>query len=208
MSSVRPQAATAQESAGKASDISVAQLDCVGDEDAKYFVSLIRTIPGFPKKGILFRDFMPLLADARGLAILIRALRLSLPVPADDFDSIAGLEARGFLFGPALAAALGKGFIALRKTGKLPPETLSEQYTLEYGQESVEIEDNAISSGERVLVVDDLIATGGSANAASHLIEKSGGNVAGFSFVMELEGLGGRSALGDYPISTLVTMPA
>lgn len=195
-------------SATPSSDIAISGLELVGRQDAEYFVSLIRTIPGFPNKDILFRDFMPVLADARGLAILIKALRLALPVAVQDFDSIAGLEARGFLFGPALAAALGKGFIALRKKGKLPPQTISEQYTLEYGQESVEIETNAISSGERVLVVDDLVATGGSANAAAHLIQKCGGTVAGFSFVMELEGLDGRRALGDYPVSTLVTMPA
>ncbi|KFJ01748.1 adenine phosphoribosyltransferase [Bifidobacterium subtile] len=190
------------------SDISIDQLECVGSADAEYVLSLIRTIPGFPNKNVLFRDFMPVLADPKGLATLLKALKLALPVAARDFDSVAGLEARGFLFGPALAASLGKGFIALRKTGKLPPETISEQYTLEYGQESVEVETNAISSNERVLIVDDLIATGGSANAAAHLVEKCGGKVAGFSFVMELQGLGGRASLGSYPASALVTMPA
>ncbi|KAE8126599.1 MULTISPECIES: adenine phosphoribosyltransferase [Bifidobacterium] len=190
------------------SDISIDQLGLVGREDAEYLLSLIRTIPGFPNENVLFRDFMPALADPRGLGILLKALQLALPVQRQDFDSVAGLEARGFLFGPALAASLGKGFIAMRKTGKLPPETISEEYTLEYGQESVEVETNAISSGERVLIVDDLIATGGSASAAAHLVEKCGGTVAGFSFVMELEGLDGRASLGTYPASALVTMPA
>lgn len=189
-------------------DIDIAQLDIVGSEDAEYLVSLIRSIPGFPKQGILFRDFMPVLADARGLRILLDGFEQALPVSVESFDSIAGLEARGFLFGPALAARLGKGFIAVRKAGKLPPETISERYSLEYGQEELEVETTAVSRGERVLVVDDLIATGGSARAAADLIEKCGGSVAGFSFLMELKGLNGVTSLGPHPCSTLVTMPA
>lgn len=190
------------------SDISIEQLNVVGNEDADYLISHIRTIPGFPKEGILFRDFMPVLADARGLKILIDALERALPVSVDSFDSIAGLEARGFLFGPALAARLGKGFIAVRKAGKLPPETLSQSYELEYGQESVEVESLAIKPEQRVLVVDDLIATGGTAQAAAKLIQRCGGEVAGFSFVMELTGLHGKDLLGNLPCSALVSMPA
>lgn len=190
------------------SDITVSGLNTVRDEDAAYLVSKIRTIPGFPKEGILFRDFMPVLADARTFAILMDALEAALPVDADEFDAVAGLEARGFLFGPALAARLGKGFIAVRKAGKLPPETVSQSYDLEYGQASVEIETNAIRKGMRILIVDDLIATGGTANAARTLIEKCGGIVAGFSFVMELTGIGGLESLGSYPSSSLVRMPA
>lgn len=190
------------------SDISIEQLKVVGNEDADYLISHIRTIPGFPKEGILFRDFMPVLADARGLKILIDALERALPVSVDSFDSIAGLEARGFLFGPALAARLGKGFIAVRKAGKLPPETLSQSYELEYGQESVEVESLAIKPGQRVLVVDDLIATGGTAQAAAKLIQRCGGEVAGFSFVMELTGLHGKDLLENHPCSALVSMPA
>ena len=190
------------------SDITIAALKNVGQEDAQYLVSLIRTIPGFPQEQVLFRDFMPVLEDPRGLNILMKALELALPVAADGFDTIAGLEARGFLFGPALAAHLGKGFIPLRKAGKLPPQTVSESYTLEYGEASIEVEADAIGDGERVLVVDDLIATGGSAHAAAQLIEKCGGIVAGFGFVMELEGLDGVASLGLYPSSSLVTMPA
>lgn len=190
------------------SDITVSGLSKVGAEDAAYLISKIRTIPGFPKEGILFRDFMPALADARAFGILMDALEAALPVSADDFDVVAGLEARGFLFGPALAARLGKGFIAVRKAGKLPPETVSQSYDLEYGQASVEIETNAIHEGVRVLIVDDLIATGGTANAARSLIEKCGGMVAGFSFVMELIGINGMESLGSYPSSSLVRMPA
>ena len=122
------------------SDITVSGLSKIGNENAEYLVSKIRTIPGFPKEGILFRDFMPVLADARAFGLLLDALEAALPVAADEFDIIAGLEARGFLFGPALAARLGKGFIAVRKAGKLPPETVSESYDLEYGQATVEID--------------------------------------------------------------------
>ena len=157
------------------SDITIDALDKVGKEDAEYLVSLVRSVPGFPKEGIIFRDFMPVLADAKGLRILLNALEQALPVPPSEFDSIAGLESRGFLFGPAMAAHLGKGFIAVRKAGKLPPETIGESYDLEYGTASVEIETTAVSKGERVLIVDDLIATGGTAKAATDLIEKAGG---------------------------------
>ncbi|MBT1171820.1 adenine phosphoribosyltransferase [Bifidobacterium sp. MA2] len=190
------------------SDITIKDLAKVGAEDAEYLVSLVRSIPGFPKEGIIFRDFMPVLADARGLDVLMRALEAALPLPADEFDSIAGLESRGFLFGPALAHHLGKGFIAIRKAGKLPPETIGESYELEYGTATVEIETAAVAPGERVLIVDDLIATGGTAKAGADLIEKAGGTVAGFSFVMGLDGLDGLDRLGDVPVSTLISMPA
>lgn len=189
-------------------DISIDKLEKVDQTDARYLVSLIRSIPDFPKTGILFRDFMPVLADPRGLRIMINGLEAALPVPVDSFDLVAGLEARGFLFGPALASRLGKGFIAVRKAGKLPPETVGEEYSLEYGTQRIEIERSAIRPGQRVLVVDDLIATGGTARAAAHLIVACGGKVAGFSFVMELNGLNGVAALGDHPTSSLLTMPA
>ncbi|RSX53771.1 adenine phosphoribosyltransferase [Bifidobacterium goeldii] len=190
------------------SDITIEDLSKVGQADAEYLVSLIRTIPGFPKEGIKFRDFMPVLADAKALGILMTALEETLPIPADSFDAVAGLEARGFLFGPALAARLGKGFIAIRKAGKLPPETIGEEYDLEYGTEKVEIESDCVQGGKRVLIVDDLIATGGTAKAAMDLIQAGGGQVVGFSFVMGLTGLDGLDKLGGLPTATLVSMPA
>lgn len=190
------------------SDISFADIKNIDEQDAQYLVSLIRSVPGFPQKGIIFRDFMPVFADSRALRILMQALEAALPVPIDQIDAIAGLEARGFLFGPALAAHLGKGFIAVRKAGKLPPPTAQEQYTLEYGQATIEVEPQTIHKGQRILIVDDLIATGGSARAARNLLEQCGGTVAGFSFVMELDGLQGTKSLGEYPISSLLRMPA
>lgn len=189
-------------------DISLSNADLIDPEDARYLISRIRTIAGFPERGINFRDIMPVFADPRGLSILMDAMVASLPVAPDDFDAVAGLEARGFLFGPALATRLGKGFIAVRKAGKLPPPVRSRSYALEYGTATVEIEESAIRAGERVLVVDDLIATGGSASAARDLVIACGGKVAGFSFVMELEGLAGIAKLGDYPASALLIMPA
>ena len=175
------------------SDITIDALSKVGQQDAEYLVSLVRSVPGFPKEGIIFRDFMPVLADPKGLKILLKALEEALPVSPSEFDSIAGLESRGFLFGPAMAAHLGKGFIAVRKAGKLPPETIGESYDLEYGTASVEIETDA---------------TGGTAKAATDLIEKAGGTVVGFSFVMRLDGLDGLDKLDGKPSSSLIAMPA
>lgn len=189
-------------------DITVKPLKNVSSEDANYLASLVRTIPGFPNPKIVFRDFLPVFADARGMNILIESLVDSLPVSKDSFDLVAGLEARGFLFGPVLAARLNKGFVAVRKAGKLPPEVISESYSLEYGEAKIEIEKDLIKPGQRVLIVDDLIATGGTAKAAARLVERSEGVVAGFCFVMELTGINGMSDLQSYKCSSLMNMPA
>lgn len=189
-------------------DITVKPLKNVSSEDANYLASLVRTIPGFPNPKIVFRDFLPVFADARGMNILIESLVDSLPVSKDSFDLVAGLEARGFLFGPVLAARLNKGFVAVRKAGKLPPEVISESYSLEYGEAKIEIEKDSIKPGQRVLIVDDLIATGGTAKAAARLVERSEGVVAGFCFVMELTGINGMSDLQSYKCSSLMEMPA
>ncbi len=189
-------------------DITVKSLKTVSEEDASYLASLIRTVPGFPNPSIIFRDFLPIFSDARALRILVDSLVDALPVPAGSIDLIAGLEARGFLFGPLLAERLGKGFIAIRKAGKLPPPVINESYMLEYGQASIEIESDAIKPGQRVLIVDDLIATGGTAKAAANIVKRAQGIVAGFSFVIELTGISGMKDLQDYPCSSLMTMPA
>lgn len=189
-------------------DITVKPLKNVSSEDANYLASLVRTIPGFPNPKIVFRDFLPVFADARGMNILIESLVDSLPVSKDSFDLVAGLEARGFLFGPVLAARLNKGFVTVRKAGKLPPEVISESYSLEYGEAKIEIEKGLIKPGQRVLIVDDLIATGGTAKAAARLVERSEGVVAGFCFVMELTGINGMSDLQSYKCSSLMEMPA
>ncbi|WP_418968600.1 adenine phosphoribosyltransferase [Alloscardovia omnicolens] len=190
------------------SDISLSSPNLLPEEDAQYLCSLIRTIPDFPSAGILFRDFMPVFAHAKSMNLLIQGLINALPVKPSEFDYIAGLEARGFLIGTALAQKLDKGFIAVRKAGKLPPPVLSQSYDLEYGAATMEIEKDLVEPGSRILIVDDLIATGGTAWAAMKLFESIECSVAGFSFVMELNGLDGTSKLENHPMSTMMVMPA
>ncbi len=190
------------------SDITLSDSTLLPHDDAQYLCSLIRTIPGFPQEGILFRDFMPVFADPRGLDVLIQGLVNALPVKPSEFDYIAGLEARGFLIGTALAQKLQKGFVAVRKAGKLPPPVVSQSYDLEYGSATMEIEEGIVPAQSRILIVDDLIATGGTAWAAMKLFESIDCSVSGFSFVMELDGLNGMSKLENHPVSTMMVMPA
>lgn len=190
------------------SGLRIERLDAIDTSDAEYLISKIRTIPDFPAKGIMFRDFIPAMSDPRAFAILIDALKKSISIDEGSFDYIGGLEARGFLAGAPLALAMGKGFVAFRKAGKLPPPTLKREYDLEYGQASIEIEEDVIPKRAKVLIVDDLIATGGTAQAAAKLVEDAGADVAGFAFVMELDGLNGRGKLGGYPTSVLMGLPA
>ncbi|MGQ5702492.1 adenine phosphoribosyltransferase [Sandaracinobacteroides sp. A072] len=166
----------------------------------------IRAIPDFPKPGILFRDLTPLLADGAAF----RAATAALAARARPFDLIAGIEARGFLFGAALANHLGKGLVIVRKPGKLPHATIGHDYALEYGTDRLELHADAVPAGARVLLVDDVLATGGTAEAAVSLVRKAGGMVEQALFVMELEGLGGAArlqALGVEP-SSLLSYPA
>ena len=164
--------------------------------------SLVRDVPDFPKKGILFRDVTPLLKSGPALAAVTRALAEPW---RGKVDVVAGMESRGFIFGAALAVELGIGFIPVRKSGKLPYKTESMRYGLEYGHDTLEIHIDACAKGERVLICDDLIATGGTAAATAQLVERVGGRVAGFSFVIELVELGGRPKLGKAPVEALFT---
>tara|TARA_R100000656_G_scaffold76085_1_gene56254 strand:- start:261 stop:791 length:531 start_codon:yes stop_codon:yes gene_type:complete len=161
----------------------------------------IRTIPDYPKPGIQFRDVTTLLSDAKGFRKAVDAL-VQLHVGA-EIDMVAGIEARGFILGGAVAHQLGKGFIPVRKKGKLPWETINQEYELEYGTDTVEIHADAVPKGANVLLIDDLIATGGTAEAAVKLIGRAGGNVLGASFVIELPALAGRARLEAYDIEVL-----
>ncbi|USI72258.1 adenine phosphoribosyltransferase [Sphingomonas morindae] len=168
--------------------------------------ALIRTIPDHPKPGILFRDVTTLLLDPRGLAMV--TARLAGLVPA-GIDLIAGIEARGFIFGAALAHHLGKGLVLIRKDGKLPGATIGIDYALEYGTDRIEMHEDACVPGQTVLLVDDLIATGGTAQAAVRLLRQAGARVAGAAFVVDLPDLGGAEALraDGVPVTSLVGFP-
>jgi adenine phosphoribosyltransferase len=153
----------------------------------------IRTIPDFPHEGIMFRDVTTLFADPRGFRMAVD--QLLHPYAGADIDVVVGLEARGFILGGALAHQLGKGFVPIRKQDKLPGKTIQQAYSLEYGEAVMEIHDDAIEAGAKVLVVDDLLATGGTAEAGIKLLEQLGGNVVGCAFVIDLPELGGRAKL-------------
>jgi len=153
----------------------------------------IRTIVDFPHEGILFRDVTTLFANPRGFRIAID--QMLHPYAGQPIDKVAGLEARGFILGGAIAHQLSVGFVPIRKKGKLPGAVISEEYTLEYGEAVVEIHDDAIQPGERVLLVDDLLATGGTAAAGIRLIERLGGEITGCAFIVDLPDLGGHARL-------------
>ena len=160
------------------------------------------TIPDFPEPGIMFRDITSVIQDPDGLKLAVDGLANL--VKDTDFDLIVGPESRGFIFGVPVAYLTGKGFIPVRKKGKLPRETVSQKYDLEYGQAEVEIHVDAIKPGQRVAIVDDLLATGGTALACAKLVEKAGGVVVGFVFAIELADLPGRETLRDYPVETIL----
>lgn len=164
--------------------------------------SYIRDIPDFPKRGIVFKDIMPLLADREALHETVEQLA-AFAEPRKP-DVVLGAEARGFILGAALAYRLDAGFVAARKPGKLPWRTISAKYALEYGFDALELHADAITSGARVLIHDDLLATGGTARAKVDLVEQLGGTVVGLAFVIELEFLNGREKLADYDICSLI----
>jgi adenine phosphoribosyltransferase len=165
----------------------------------------VRTIPDFPEPGIMFRDVTSVLQDADGLHLAIDAMQEN--VKDLDFDIIAGPESRGFIFGTPLAYNLKKPFVLIRKKGKLPCETVSVEYELEYGTATIEMHKDAIKPGQRVLLVDDLIATGGTTKAMIKLIEQLGGKVVGVDVLMELAGLNGREKIAGYRLDSAIVYP-
>jgi len=163
----------------------------------------IRSISDWPKKGILFRDITPLLADPKAFAAAVEALCAGFTDAGIQY--VAAVEARGFIFGAAVAAKLGAGFVPIRKKGKLPFKTESISYDLEYGTDTLQVHSDAVRRGATVLMVDDLLATGGTMAAACKLIEKIGGKIAGITFLVELSELSGRAKLTGYKINTVIT---
>lgn len=163
--------------------------------------AFIRDIPDFPKKGIVFKDISPLLQSPDAFR---RAIALLAAGGDREVELVAAIEARGFILGGAVAERLGIGFAPIRKAGKLPHETVREEYELEYGRDSLEMHRDAVVPGQRVLVVDDVLATGGTADAAARLVERCGGRVAGFSFLIELAFLEGRRKIERYPLTALI----
>ncbi len=164
--------------------------------------NLIRHIPDFPKPGILFYDITTLLKDAYGLRTVID--RMTEQFKGDRIDTVIGIEARGFIFAPALAYHLGAGFVPVRKPKKLPSEVESYSYELEYGTDTLEIHRDAVGEGHNIVIADDLLATGGTAEAVVKLVQKLGGNVVGLSFVVELEFLNGRQKLAGHDVHSLL----
>ncbi len=163
---------------------------------------LIRDIPDFPVEGILFRDITTLLQDPKGLNYVID--QMAETFAAQSIDYVAGIESRGFIFGTPLACRLEAGFVPIRKPGKLPAAVHAMEYELEYGTDRLEIHQDAFAPGSRVLIVDDLLATGGTAAAAAQLVEKTDSELIGFSFIIELTDLAGRQKLPSYPVQSLI----
>jgi adenine phosphoribosyltransferase len=171
-------------------------------ENCNDLKKLIREVPDFPKPGILFYDITTLLKHRQGFARLIDSLTEY--YINKDIDLVLGIEARGFIFGPALAYRLNAGFVPIRKPRKLPAEVLKWTYDLEYGNDTLEIHKDAIAPGQRVLICDDLLATGGTARAAAEMVKSLGGQICGLGFVVELDGLKGRDKLKDYDVYSLL----
>lgn len=163
---------------------------------------LIRDVPDFPKPGIVFKDITPLLADPAGLAWAVELL--TQPFRGKHIDVVAGAESRGFIFGTAVARELSAGFVPIRKPGKLPARTRRYEYELEYGTDALEIHEDAIRPGQKVLIVDDLLATGGTLAACGRLVSDLGGRVAAVAVLIELEALAGRRQLTDFPVFSVL----
>ena len=174
----------------------------MSDERASFLRSRIRDIPDFPRAGILFRDITPLLADVEAFRATIQAMVEALD--GESVSAVIGIESRGFMFGAALADKLGGGFVPVRKPCKLPAATYRAEYELEYGNDAVEIHQDALHSGDRVVIVDDLIATGGTACAAGQLVKRCGAEIAAFVFVIHLVALDGTKKLGPHRVISIL----
>jgi adenine phosphoribosyltransferase len=174
----------------------------LGLDPDRYLRDHIRDVPDFPRKGVLFRDMTPLLADARALALTTDALASRFI--GEPLDAIVGIEARGFVFGALLAERLNLGFVPVRRPGKLPRDTDRVSYALDCGQAELHLHRDGVARGSRVLVVDDLLATGGTASAAGELVRRRGGQVSAYVFVVELVGFAGRSALSPTQVYSLI----
>jgi len=173
-----------------------------GDELTRLITTLIRDVPDYPQPGVVFKDITPLLADGKAFAAVIEALAETYgPV-----DKVAGIEARGFIFAAPVACRLGAGFVPIRKKGKLPGVTFAQEYDLEYGTATIEVLTDAFAPGERVLVIDDVLATGGTARASADLVQRAGAQVTGLAVLLELSFLNGRARLADLPVSALLTV--
>lgn len=168
-------------------------------------VELIREIPDFPKEGVVFRDITPVFQSCVALAEVVDAMTES--ARTANPNVVVGIESRGFLLGVPIALNLDAAFVPIRKLGKLPSATIREEYALEYGTNTVEIHADAIMEGDNVVIIDDLLATGGTAAASARLVERLGGGVKGLVFLIELESLKGRDALSDYPVKALISYP-
>ena len=176
-------------------------------DDPGWLLSRVRDVPDFPEPGILFKDLTPLLGDPEAFRFAVDAIvERASALPAAPVSKVVGIEARGFTFGAAVAYRLGVGLVPVRKPGKLPHEKVSETYQLEYGTDTLEMHRDAVAEGESVLVVDDVLATGGTAAATCRLLESVGGRVAGLAFVVELGFLDGRAKLPDYELFSLLTL--
>jgi len=173
-----------------------------GDELTRLITTLVRDVQDYPQAGVVFKDITPLLADGKAFAAVIEALAETYgPV-----DKVAGIEARGFIFAAPVACRLGAGFVPIRKKGKLPGATFAQEYDLEYGTATIEVLTDAFAPGERVLVIDDVLATGGTARATADLVRRAGAQVTGLAVLLELSFLNGRAKLADLPVSALLTV--
>lgn len=170
---------------------------------SRHAQSLIRVVPDWPDQGVIFRDITPLLAHPEGLRATVDAMHAAIE-HLGEIDIAIGVEARGFILAPPLAMRVGAGFVPVRKAGKLPPETMTESYALEYGEATIEIHTESLVEGARVLIVDDVLATGGTLKAASALVRSLGAHVVAHLVLIELPGLGGRDRLGDEPVISLL----